>query len=96
MTKRAASVRPYPKDIPKKAKNPKRADRRRTIARFTTAILRAGGSNAFIARDGLGYRKAGPATWNRASRRRHFADAQTRGAQRVDSAQFGISRDPGV
>eukprot|EP00227_Mantoniella_beaufortii_P021342 CAMPEP_0197584568 /NCGR_PEP_ID=MMETSP1326-20131121/7142_1 /TAXON_ID=1155430 /ORGANISM="Genus nov. species nov., Strain RCC2288" /LENGTH=413 /DNA_ID=CAMNT_0043148955 /DNA_START=277 /DNA_END=1515 /DNA_ORIENTATION=+ len=42
----------------KKAKNPKRADRRRTIARFTTAILRAGGSNAFIARDGLGYRKA--------------------------------------
>ena len=39
-----------------KAKNPKRADRRRTIARFTTAILRAGGSNAFIARDGLGYR----------------------------------------
>ena len=41
-----------------KAKNPKRADRRRTIARFTTAILRAGGSNAFIARDGLGYRKA--------------------------------------
>ena len=41
-----------------KTKNPKRADRRRTIARFTTAILRAGGSNAFIARDGLGYRKA--------------------------------------
>jgi len=41
-----------------KPKNPKRADRRRTIARFTTAILRAGGSNAFIARDGLGYRKA--------------------------------------
>ena len=45
------------KDKPK-SKNPKRADRRRTIARFTTAILRAGGSNAFIARDGLGYRKA--------------------------------------
>ena len=43
---------------PPKTKNPKRADRRRTIARFTTAILRAGGSNAFIARDGLGYRKA--------------------------------------
>ena len=43
---------------PVKTKNPKRADRRRTIARFTTAILRAGGSNAFIARDGLGYRKA--------------------------------------
>jgi len=48
---------PTSKEKPK-AKNPKRADRRRTIARFTTAILRAGGSNAFIARDGLGYRKA--------------------------------------
>ena len=45
--------------VPAKPKpKPKRADRRRTIARFTTAILRAGGSNAFIARDGLGYRKA--------------------------------------
>ena len=37
---------------------PKRADRRRTIARFTTAILRAEGSHVFISRDGLGYRKA--------------------------------------
>lgn len=38
---------------------PKRADRRRTIARFTTAILRAReGSHVYISRDGLGYRKA--------------------------------------
>ena len=51
----APTVATAPKPKPK---NPKRADRRRTIARFTTAILRAGGSNAFIARDGLGYRKA--------------------------------------
>jgi hypothetical protein len=40
------------------ASKPKRADRRRTIARFTTAILRAEGSHVFISRDGLGYRKA--------------------------------------
>ena len=54
----AAQAAPAAKADKPKAKNPKRADRRRTIARFTTAILRAGGSNAFIARDGLGYRKA--------------------------------------
>jgi hypothetical protein len=54
----APQAAPAAKADKPKAKNPKRADRRRTIARFTTAILRAGGSNAFIARDGLGYRKA--------------------------------------
>lgn len=57
-TSRAPAAAPAAAGPAKKAKNPKRADRRRTIARFTTAILRAGGSNAFIARDGLGYRKA--------------------------------------
>lgn len=59
-TTATATTSPQPSSLtkPVKTKNPKRADRRRTIARFTTAILRAGGSNAFIARDGLGYRKA--------------------------------------
>ena len=37
---------------------PKRADRRRAIARFTTAIIRAAGHASFISREGVGYRKA--------------------------------------
>lgn len=37
---------------------PKRADRRRAIARFTTAIIRAAGQQSFISREGVGYRKA--------------------------------------
>jgi len=37
---------------------PKRADRRRAIARFTTAIIRAAGHQSFISREGVGYRKA--------------------------------------
>jgi len=37
---------------------PKRADRRRAIARFTTAIIRAAGHPSFISREGVGYRKA--------------------------------------
>ena len=37
---------------------PKRADRRRAIARFTTALIRAAGHQSFISREGVGYRKA--------------------------------------
>ena len=37
---------------------PKRADRRRAIARFTTAIIRAAGQQSFISREGVGYRRA--------------------------------------